>query len=163
MLRARDFFATLAQDHDEVRDLFASLMIEEDATQLAHLQGTLRRTLMLHLRVEEAVLYPTLLEVVKRREDRVILHGGLEEHRLMNDLLQGIANTDLTKEQLHGRLHALEKLWRHHVEEEEAAFYDMARRAMPIRDFAALSDRLDMSRSELGSVLAAAAKDPFAE
>lgn len=143
-------------DHERVRDLFANIMVERDPEELVRLTARLDATLTLHLEVEESVLYPTLLEAVESYEERTLIFGAQEDHKLIITALASIVAAPPQDERFHGRVHALHKLWNHHVDEEEMALFQLARRNMHLNEVSSLTDRMKKRREELESKMPAA-------
>lgn len=147
---ARSFFRDLSASHERLRDLVMTIKVERDPARLRPLAAALDETLRQHFEVEEEVLYPTLTEAVEPWEERIILFGALEDHRLLMIVLDDLEEMSPTEERFHGLVHALDKLWSHHVEEEEDVLYDMAQRHLPHKDFAALADRMQRAQEQRG-------------
>lgn len=131
-------------------------MVERDPDELVRLSARLDATLTLHLEVEESVLYPTLLDAVEGYNERTLIFGAQEDHRLIVTALASIVAAPPQDERFHGRVHALHKLWNHHVDEEEMSLFQLARRSMDLHEVSELTDRMKKRRAELEAKLPAA-------
>lgn len=147
---ARSFFRDLSTSHERLRDVVAQMKVERDPERLQPLCEELSSTLRRHFQVEDEVLYPTLKEAVRDWEDRVVLIGAQEDHHLIMRVLEELAETPPSDERFYGKVHALDKLWSHHVAEEEDNLYDMARRYLTHEDFLELADRVEEAQERFG-------------
>lgn len=138
----QSFFRGLAGDHRRLSDLVMSMRVERDPEELDELGAEFRDVIRRHAAVEDGELYPTLVEVVDGREDRVVLMGAHEYHRILMRLLDEMEETPSDREGYLGKIHVLDHLWTHHVEEEEEELYRMAQRYLDANDLMDLKRRI---------------------
>ncbi|HJQ69326.1 MAG TPA: hemerythrin domain-containing protein [Blastocatellia bacterium] len=121
-----DIFALLKQDHEKVAGIFEQL---EPTTERAEktreeLFARLKAELDLHALLEETILYPALKQEGETRE---IALEGVEEHRVVKQLLKELEAMPVTSEQWTAKLTVLKENVEHHVEEEEGEMFKKAR------------------------------------
>ena len=124
-----NIFELLKQDHEKVAGIFEQL---EPTTERAEktreeLFARLKSELDLHAYLEESILYPALKEVEETRE---IALEGVEEHRVVKQLLKELDAMPVTSEQWTAKLTVLKENVEHHVEEEEGEMFKQARAAL---------------------------------
>ncbi|PWC77160.1 hemerythrin domain-containing protein [Azospirillum sp. TSH64] len=133
-----DIFARIKTDHDTIRSLL-------DKTEKANGSGRavfeeLQRELWAHSKVEEGVFYASLKKVKEAKSETV---EGLNEHHLINGLLDELNAMKTTDSGWKEKLQVLGELVRHHLDEEEEELFEEAK------------DALDDDRAaELGSAYA---------
>ncbi|AWK87256.1 hemerythrin domain-containing protein [Azospirillum thermophilum] len=133
-----DIFARIKADHDTIRALL-------EKTETANGSGRavyedLQRELWAHSKVEEGVFYAALAKAKEAREETV---EGLNEHHLINTLLDELNAMKTGDTGWSAKLQVLGELVRHHLDEEEEELFEEAR------------DYLDDDRAgELGSLYA---------
>lgn len=133
-----DIFARIKADHDTIRSLL-------DRTEEANGSGRavfedLQRELWAHSKVEEGVFYASLKKAKEARSETI---EGLNEHHLINGLLDELNAMKTSDSGWKEKLQVLGELVRHHLDEEEEELFEEAR------------DVLDDGRAaELGSLYA---------
>ncbi|CAO3411183.1 hemerythrin domain-containing protein [Azospirillum largimobile] len=133
-----DIFARIKTDHDTIRSLL-------DQTEKANGSGRavfeeLQRELWAHSKVEEGVFYASLKKAKEAKSETI---EGLNEHHLINGLLDELNAMKTSDSGWKEKLQVLGELVRHHLDEEEEELFEEAK------------DVLDDSRAaELGSVYA---------
>jgi len=116
----------LRQDHDDLRKLFDEI----DATRRAsrareRLYQALCEELVLHAQAEEEVLYPAL-KATSSIELRRLALEAVEGHRLIDDLLEDLADLGPADEEFDAKMSVLRDNVLHHVDELEGAMFDEA-------------------------------------
>jgi len=138
-------FGKLAEDHDQIGDLFADLEGTEDPAERAELFHTLQQRLMLHRRIEEEAFYPAV-----RRDGAVPqVERALEEHAVVGELLDEIAYIDPADEIFMAKISQLKTAFFHHVHEEEEQLFESARRLLGDDELTQLSSEVNQSRGFL--------------
>ncbi|MBP2303271.1 hemerythrin domain-containing protein [Azospirillum picis] len=133
-----DIFARIKSDHDLIRSLL-------DKTEKANGSGRsvfeeLQRELWAHSKVEENVFYASLRKAKEAKSETI---EGLNEHHLINGLLDELNAMKTTDSGWSEKLQVLGELVRHHLDEEEEELFEEAK------------DYLDDGRAaELGGVYA---------
>ena len=124
----RDVVAEVNREHEALcRDIATCLSAARSdggarEAALAHLIDALE----LHMRVEEDVLYPALASESSMRD---ALEVAQVEHRLMRQLVRDLRADDIGALQCRATLEVLQKLVRHHVEEEAYALMPRLRQS----------------------------------
>jgi hemerythrin-like domain-containing protein len=138
-------FDLLKEDHKKVASIFERL---EPTTERAiktreELFGLLKTELDTHAHIEETILYPVLTSVEETRE---ITLEGIEEHRVVKDLLKELEVTPVDSEQWKAKLTVLKENVEHHVEEEEGEMFKSARKALSREQIEDLTARIEAEK-----------------
>lgn len=117
-----DIFARIKTDHDTIRSLL-------EKTEKANGSGRavfeeLQRELWAHSKVEEGVFYASLKKAKEAKSETV---EGLNEHHLINGLLDELNAMKSTDSGWKEKLQVLGELVRHHLDEEEEELFEEAR------------------------------------
>lgn len=104
----------LTRHHDVIRDLFDKTAA--DNTQFEEL----RNHLTVHHKNEEKFLYDLMREKEKSRHDAL---EAVEEHHVIELLLQELAHFPTDHERWSVKLEVFEEYTRHHLDEEEADIF----------------------------------------
>ena len=120
-----DIFARIKSDHDTIRSLL-------EKTEKANGSGRavfeeLQRELWAHSKVEEGVFYASLKKVKEAKSETV---EGLNEHHLINGLLDELNAMKTTDSGWKEKLQVLGELVRHHLDEEEEELFEEAKEAL---------------------------------
>ncbi|PGH58483.1 hemerythrin [Azospirillum palustre] len=120
-----DIFARIKTDHDTIRSLL-------DKAEKANGSGRavfedLQRELWAHSKVEEGVFYASLKKVKEAKSETV---EGLNEHHLINGLLDELNAMKTTDSGWKEKLQVLGELVRHHLDEEEEELFEEAKEAL---------------------------------
>lgn len=140
-------FDILKEDHQKVSSLFEKL---EPTTERAlktreELFAKLKTELDVHSHIEETILYPVLKEIEKTRD---ITLEGIEEHRVVKQLLMELEQTPKDTEQWTAKLTVLKENVEHHVEEEEGEMFKQARSALSKEDIEQLTTRIEAEKKK---------------
>lgn len=157
-----DAIEFLEEDHQLLRGLMARLMDapEDDPRGRHGIADRLERELLLHSRLEEEVFYPALRQAWGGR-DNALVSEALEEHRLIKEsALADLQQADPASPSFTGRAKALCELVEHHLHEEEATLFPLARERMGTVDLANLGLDLSERRQAIQSEGLAPAEEP---
>jgi hypothetical protein len=140
-------FDILKEDHQKVSDLFEKL---EPTTERAvktreELFTKLKTELDIHAFIEETLLYPVLKEI---EETRDITLEGIEEHRLVKQLLAELEQMPKGTEQWTAKMTVLKENVEHHVEEEEGEMFKQARSALTKEQIEQLTTRVQAEKKK---------------
>jgi len=140
-------FDILKEDHKKVADLFEKL---EPTTERAiktreELFAKLKMELDVHSHIEETILYPVLKEI---EETRDITLEGIEEHRIVKQLLTELDRISKDTEQWTAKLTVLKENVEHHVEEEEGEMFKQARSALSKEQIEQLTTRIEAEKKK---------------
>src|SRR6185437_8341022 len=100
--------------------------------------------LLIHMHIEEAILYPAALEALK--EDALV-DEAIVEHKAAKDLIRHLGETQDDAAMFDAKTKVLSEQIRHHVDEEENKLFPRLRRSGI--DLQALGVRLTGKKSEL--------------
>lgn len=130
----KEFFKAITKDHDEVKDLLKKLTKSSDGAvktrEKMFLQ--LKKELVPHLKAEEAVFYPALME---KKEGRKHSLEAIEEHGLTEMVLNQLESLPVDDEVWSAKMKVLKDLVEHHIEEEEKEIFEIAKEELKKDDF----------------------------
>ncbi len=118
-------FDQIKQDHDTVRRLLDEAETADGDGRAAY--EVLQRELWAHGKVEEAVFYAALARARSAKEETV---EGLNEHHLINGLLDELNAMPAGGTAWKAKLQVLGELVRHHLDEEEEELFEEAGEAL---------------------------------
>lgn len=104
----------LIEEHNSHRKLLKNIEKE------THLFKVFREELILHVNIEEAILYPSLLKVPALE---ISTRAAWEEHNLIMQLIQEIDQTPSDNEIWLSKIIALKRLVLNHIDDEEAVLF----------------------------------------
>ena len=113
----------LSADHARVRNLLSRLEGEQDPDLRARLFHQVDLELWVHARIEEEIVYPAFREAAAARGDRVLYFEHLEEHRMVDRLLEDMRRTDCGTDVFAAQCKVLREQVTHHADEEEAVLW----------------------------------------
>ena len=118
-------FDQIKQDHDTVRRLLDEAEKADGGVRPVYEE--LQRELWAHGKVEEAVFYQALAQV---RSAKTETAQGLNEHHLINGLLDELNAMPSDSTAWKAKLQVLSELVRHHLDEEEEELFEEAEEAL---------------------------------
>lgn len=141
------FLALLKQEHVEVQDYLMKLLQMGDETAVdprgnEELFEKMKMALMRHMKAEENVFYPALLEFDEAR-DAVL--EAIEEHHVSDLVLKELEQLDPTSDNCEAKLKVFIELINHHIKEEESVIFPLATKLL---DEDELADLEEMFRVE---------------
>jgi hemerythrin superfamily protein len=141
-----DIYSLVKQDHEEVTRLFRRLKAAEGFSETSEqLFAQLREALELHAHAEERVWYPALREAEGTQE---LVEEALDDHALIQELLDELAVSRLDDEAWHEQLEVLAEQVEDHIEEEEGDLFDVARQLFSAEQAAELAQRWQTAKQE---------------
>jgi hemerythrin superfamily protein len=141
-----DIYSLIKKDHQEVANLFRRLKAAEGFSETSEqLFAQLREELELHTHAEERVWYPALREAEGPQE---LVVEALDDHALVQDLLDELATSRMDDEAWNEKLEVLEEHVEDHIEEEEGDIFDVARQLFSVAQAAELAQRWQMAKQE---------------
>ena len=140
-------FTLLKNDHDKVAGILEKL---DETTERAvktreELFAQLKTELDIHAEIEETIFYP---ELEKHDETRDITLEGIEEHRIVKELLAELDTMAKDDEVWTAKMTVLKENVEHHVEEEEGEMFPKARKALTEEEIEALGTRLEAAKKK---------------
>ncbi|SDB40322.1 Hemerythrin HHE cation binding domain-containing protein [Desulfonatronum thiosulfatophilum] len=115
---ASNFYAVLKKDHDEQRELTKKFKQAENSSEWKKLFQEIKKDLKPHVKGEEASVFQRL----KHSDDREIRLETLEklqEHDVMERLLEEAQNSDQDSEEFWAKVKVMLEINEHHIDEEE--------------------------------------------
>jgi hemerythrin superfamily protein len=141
-----DIYSLIKKDHQEIAHLFRRLKAAEGFSETSEqLFAQLREELELHAHAEERVWYPALREAEGTQE---LVEEALDDHELVQDLLDELAASRMDDEAWNEKLEVLEERVGDHIEEEEGDIFDVARQLFSVAQAAELAQRWQMAKQE---------------
>jgi hemerythrin-like domain-containing protein len=140
-------FTLLKEDHKKV----AGILEEIDATTergvktREELFAQLKTELDIHAEIEETIFYPAL---EKHGETRDITLEGIEEHRIVKELLAELDSMAKDDEIWTAKMTVLKENVEHHVEEEEGEMFSKARKTLTQEEIEALGTRMEAAKKK---------------
>jgi hemerythrin superfamily protein len=141
-----DIYSLIKKDHQEVASLFRRLKAAEGFAETSEqLFAQLREELELHTHAEERVWYPALREAEGRQE---LVEEALDDHALVQDLLDELAASPLNEAAWHEKLKVLAEHVEDHIEEEESDLFDVAYQLFSADQAAELAQHWQAAKQE---------------
>lgn len=140
-------FTLLKEDHQKVAGILEKLdaTTERGVKTREELFTQLKTELDIHAEIEETIFYPAL---EKHEETRDITLEGIEEHRIVKELLAELDALAKDDEVWTAKMTVLKENVEHHVEEEEGEMFPKARKALTEEEIEALGTRLDAAKKK---------------
>src|SRR3954462_980634 len=103
-----DALKLLTQDHDELRKLFEEFesSSRRSTGTRQRLYDAIREELQVHAQIESEIFYPVLKESPSPDLRRLTLEA-IEDHRIIDDLLEDLEDVNLYDEELEARMAVL--------------------------------------------------------
>jgi hemerythrin superfamily protein len=138
----------LQKQHRAVEKLFKQAERTEDPSERAALVREIVGHLDRHTRCEEEIFYPAVREVGSAKAEDMILEA-YEEHHVVKTMMRELCDADSDDERFAAKVTVLKELVQHHVEEEEAEMFKLAKK-LGRDQLAALGDELASMAGEDG-------------
>ncbi len=108
----------LIQDHQEVKSLFKQFEALNDGSLASKkkIVTQICNSLIVHTHIEEAILYPTVREVIKAD---ALLNEAIVEHDSAKELIAQLLEMDGTEDLYDAKVKVLSEQIEHHIREEE--------------------------------------------
>jgi len=126
-----DALILLKEDHDEMRRLFEELESSRTGTLKARIRlvEAIKEELEVHARIEEEIFYPAM-RVSRSPELRRLVLEAVEDHRLVEDLLEELDDLMPNDEEFEAKLTVLREQVLHHADEEERSLFAEAKKEL---------------------------------
>lgn len=140
-------FALLKEDHKRVAGILEKIdaTTERAVKTREELFTQLKTELDIHAEIEETIFYPVL---EKHDETRDITLEGIEEHRIVKELLAELDAMAKDDEVWTAKMTVLKENVEHHVEEEEGEMFPKARKALTEDEIETLGTRLEAAKKK---------------
>lgn len=141
-----DLFKVLKEDHEKASGLMKKIAdSSENAVKTREKNfEELKNELQAHTAAEEEILYPALQE---HEETRAIALEAIEEHRLVEQLIDELDAMDVSSEEWTAKFTVLKENVEHHVEEEEDEMFKKARKVLGKDDIEELGQRFQEAKA----------------
>ena len=106
---------------------------------------TLLKELTIHEDIEEEIFYPALAEHPKAK---AIVLEALEEHHLVDDIVQQLKGTPFDDEHWAARFKVTKENVEHHIEEEETEMFKISRQVFTTEELEELGASMEASKAE---------------
>lgn len=117
---------TLRKDHEEVKQIFGSLLQADQTSQREDLVEQLHREILPHMRAEERALYPQLREHCQDCREEVL--ESMEEHHAARLVLNELEELAVDHERFRAKTMVLKEMVEHHLREEEKELFAAMRK-----------------------------------
>ena len=144
----QDAIEVLTADHQAIRKLFEEFegLAEEALTERQDVVGRICHELTVHAKIEEDIFYPPARQAGKEEKDEVL--EGIEEHKLIKQLVDELAETNAQDETFNPRVDVLKEQVEHHLDEEEREMFPHVRKALPESELVSLGAQLKKAKVE---------------
>jgi hemerythrin superfamily protein len=150
-----DALELLTADHNRVRGLFARFQAAEgeNDAEAAQLAEKIFMELDVHTNIEEQLFYPAVTKL--NDEIHELVTEGLEEHHVVDSLMEEIKTLTPADEQWAAKMKVLIENVEHHAEEEEEELFPLVRKATDGDARTELGQQLEARKRQLGAPTAA--------
>lgn len=140
-------FTLLKEDHKKVAGILEKIdaTTERGVKTREELFTQLKNELDIHAEIEETIFYPVL---EKHGETRDITLEGIEEHRIVKELLAELDALGKDDEVWTAKMTVLKENVEHHVEEEEGEMFSKARKALTEEEIEGLGTRMEAAKKK---------------
>ena len=147
-----DAFKFIAEEHDRMDETFAKLAetSESDTEKRTELFEKLKRDLEIHMKIEEAILYPTLKEH-SETEDKGF--EGIAEHDVGKNLLREMESMPNDNKEWTAKFDVLKESMEHHNHEEEDELFPEARKILSQEKIDEMGEKLFAEKEKLESTV----------
>ncbi|WP_243406146.1 hemerythrin domain-containing protein [Sphingosinicella sp. YJ22] len=109
----------IKEEHQLFRELFDRVEAAEGDALIA-LAGEIGARLLIHMKIEEDILYPALKEAIGVEE----VDEGIVEHQVAGALILDIAGMTGREELFKSKVHVLGEETMHHIDEEDSKLFE---------------------------------------
>lgn len=144
-----DAIALLKEDHDKAKKLMSELAeTTERGVKTREQKWTkLLKELTVHENIEEEIFYPALHEVDDKELKAIVLEG-LEEHHLVDDIVEQLKGTPFEDEHWAAKFKVTKENVEHHIEEEETEMFKLVRKNFSKEELEELGARMEAAKAE---------------
>ncbi|MDP9245449.1 MAG: hemerythrin domain-containing protein [Chloroflexota bacterium] len=144
-----DAIALLKEDHDKAKKLMTELeATTERGVKTREQKWTkLLKELTIHENIEEEIFYPALHEVDDKELKALVLEA-LEEHHLVDDIVEQLKGTPFEDEHWAAKFKVTKENVEHHIEEEETEMFKLVRKNFSKEELEELGARMEAAKAE---------------
>ena len=142
-----DAIALLKADHANAKKLMTELeaTTERGVKTREQMWTKLLKELTIHENIEEEVFYPALAKHPKARD---IVLEALEEHHLVDDIVEQLKGTPFDDEHWGAKFKVTKENVEHHIEEEETEMFKITRQVFTKEELEELGASMEASKAE---------------
>ena len=142
-----DAIALLKADHAKAKKLMTELeeTTERGVKTREQMWTKLLKELTIHENIEEEVFYPALAKHPKARD---IVLEALEEHHLVDDIVEQLKGTPFDDEHWGAKFKVTKENVEHHIEEEETEMFKITRQVFTKEELEELGASMEASKAE---------------
>ncbi len=146
-----DLFELLESEHEQLEGILEQLEeTSPTSPQRQELFMKLKQELKPHMKAEEAVFYPALMQHSSCRQDAL---EATEEHHAAELILNEMDSMSLQDEHWAAKLVVLTDLVQHHVEEEESTIFDDAREFLSEDQLDSIMKQFQQQKKQVASTI----------
>ncbi len=145
---AGKFFEVLKKDHDEQRELTKKFKKEKSSSEWKNLFQEIKKELQPHVKGEEASFFHRLKDS-EDREIRLETLEKLQEHDVMEHLLEEAHNMDQTSEEFWAKVKVLLEINEHHIDEEEQETFIVMKKQFSDDELDSLLDKFNQEKEKV--------------
>lgn len=145
---AGNIFEVLKKDHDEQRELTKKFKEEKNSSEWKNLFQEIKKELLPHVEGEEVSFFHRL----KNSEDREIrleTLEKLEEHEVMEHLLEEAQKMDQNSEEFWAKVKVLLEINEHHIDEEEQETFMVMKKQFSDDDLDSLLNKFNEEKEKV--------------
>ena len=142
-----DAVKLLKDDHEKVKGLFRQFEKARGEAKKKQLADEIMMELEVHSKIEEEIFYPAVREK-GGSEGQEIVAESIEEHHVVDVLMQEIRGLDPSDERFEAKMTVLIENVEHHIEEEEKEMLPDAQKKLG-KDVEALGDQMEQRKQQL--------------
>ena len=133
----------LKKDHDAAKKLMADLAetSERAVKTRERTWPKLLKDLTIHENIEEEIFYPALKAKDVKELNAIVLEA-LEEHHLVDDIVEQLKDTPFDDEHWTAKFKVTKENVEHHIEEEEGEMFKLVREQFSRDELEELGDRM---------------------
>ncbi len=144
-----DAIALLKEDHQKAKKLMTELeeTTERGVKTREEKWTKLLKELTIHENIEEEIFYPALHETDDKELKDIVLEA-LEEHHLVDDIVEQLKDTPFDDEHWAAKFKVTKENVEHHIEEEETDMFKLVRKNVSATELEELGSRMEASKAE---------------
>lgn len=141
-----DAIDLLEEQHRGTEELFDRFEDSDDPDEQREIARRVTSDLRMHTTIEEEIFYPAVRERLGMDDD---ILEDLEEHHLVEMVLDELEGMDPSDERFSAKMQVLSELVEHHVDEEEEELFPEVREQMDAAEREELGERMRARAEEL--------------
>lgn len=139
----------LKEDHQKVKGLFRQFeQAGEDTARKKQIANQVFQELKVHSQLEEEIFYPAVKEKTREEEARDLVTEGVEEHHVVDQLMEELQQPGLDDEVYDAKFKVLTENVEHHIQEEEEELMPKAEQALG-SDMASVTEQMQQLKQRL--------------